>query len=142
MNIILNILDTNTLILFTLDDKSLFTMSRVNKTYKRIILTDKLLKQKFMNYKIPYLKVVKMIKCTYDYKNIAVRIFIENNLTIDQIKRMIPLAKNISIMNDITKYKIHANEVFNSIEIVVNILNSNSFDLIKISKNVDYIEYH
>jgi hypothetical protein len=138
-----DIADVDRLLLLTIDEKSLFTMTHVNKNVKKFILDDRILKHKFINYKIAYLKVVKMVKSTYDYKNVYVCINIDHGLTIHQIKHMVPLSKNIKLINDYTDwitYKIHANEVFNSIEIIVNYLDY--FDISKISKNHGNIHYN
>ncbi len=55
------IVDVNKLILQSLDDKSLFTMTQVNKNFKKTILDDKLLKSKFVGYNIVRQKVKKII---------------------------------------------------------------------------------
>lgn len=89
-----------------------------------------------------------MVKSTYDYKNILVRIYVQNYLTIHHIKHIVPvedgliapLAKNIKLINNTIIYKIHANEVLNSIEVILNFLDY--FDIRKIIKNVSYIEYN
>jgi hypothetical protein len=136
-----DISDIDRLLLLSFDEKSLFIMTQVNKNIKKFILNDNLLKSKFINYKIAYLKVVKMVKSEYD-KNIHVRINVpDHNLTIHQIKHMVPLAKNIKLSDNTSIiYKIHANEVLNSIEVILNFLDY--FDLRKIYKNISYIEYN
>lgn len=133
--------DVDRLLLLTLDEKSLFIMTQVNKNVIKFILDDRILKHKFIYYKIVFMKVVKMVKSTYDYRNILVRIYVQNNLTIHQIKHIVPLSKNINLINDTCIiYKIHANEVLNSIEIILTFLDY--FDIRKIIKNVSYIEYN
>lgn len=135
------ITDVNQLILQTLDDKSVFIMTQVNKNFKKVIFNDKLLKSKFVSYNIVRQKVKKIIAATIYNDYIFVRITRNHMLTVQKILEIVPTAKNINNSTYFLYYKIKPCELVNSIESIVN--EFEPFDLNKIFKNKfsGYIEY-
>lgn len=136
------IADVNQLILQTLDDKSVFTMTQVNNNFKKVIFNDKLLKAKFVSYNIVHQKVKKIIAAYDDYIYVCINIRQQDVLTIKKILELAPTALNIDIFdNTFLYYKIKPREIVNSIESIVN--KFETFDLNKIYKNnfSNYIEY-
>jgi hypothetical protein len=133
--------DVNQLILHTLDDKSVFTMTQVNKNFKKVIFDDKLLKAKFVSYNIVRQKVKKIIAAAKYNEYIYVRITLNHMLTVQKIHELVPTAKNIKFRHAFLYYKIKPYELVNSIESIVN--EFEPFDLNKIFKNdfSDYIQY-
>ncbi len=132
-SIFTSVLDVDKLILLALNEKTLFRITQVSKTIRNIILKELPLRKKFVNYKLLYVKVIKMIKnITYYSNQVDVRITSLNKLSIQDIVALLPTIENIKLKDYAITYTIHANQMIDSIEQIVVKLNG-LFDLGQIS---------